>query len=40
MGYMVLAYSIAWILIFGYVLVIGKKHANLQKEIDFLKQLD
>lgn len=40
MGFMYAAYSVVWIVIFGYMLIIGKRHTNLKKEIEFLKQLD
>lgn len=40
MGFMYGAYSVAWVVIFAYLLVIGKKHNKLKKEIEFLKQLD
>lgn len=34
------AYSVAWLIIFGYLLLLGKRHTNLKKEIEFLKQMD
>jgi CcmD family protein len=34
------AYSVVWVVIFGYMLVIGKRHSKLKKDIEFLKQLD
>lgn len=40
MAYMYGAYSIAWVVIFGYLMVIGKRHSKLEKEIEYLKQLD
>ena len=40
MGYMVAAYTVVWGIIFGYVLLIGKRHNDLKKEIEFLKQLE
>ncbi|MCH6266672.1 MULTISPECIES: CcmD family protein [Neobacillus] len=38
--YMLGAYSVAWVVIFAYMLIIGKRHDKLKKEIEFLKQLD
>jgi CcmD family protein len=38
--YMFAAYSVAWVVIFGYLLIIGKRHSKLKKEIEFLKQLE
>jgi CcmD family protein len=34
------AYSVVWVVIFGYLLILGKRQSNLKKEIEFLKQLD
>jgi CcmD family protein len=34
------AYSVAWLVIFAYMLIIGKKHSKLKKEIEFLRQLE
>lgn len=38
--YMYGAYTVAWVVIFGYILIIGKRHSKLKKEIEFLKQLE
>ncbi|MCM2531693.1 CcmD family protein [Neobacillus pocheonensis] len=40
MGYIYGAYSVAWLVIFGYLVMMGKRHSKLKKEIEFLKQLD
>lgn len=40
MGFMYAAYSVVWVVIFGYLLILGKRQSNLKKEIEFLKQLD
>ncbi|WP_077247545.1 CcmD family protein [Bacillus sp. FJAT-27225] len=40
MEFMYGAYSVAWILIFGYIAILGKRQTSLKKEIEFLKQLD
>jgi CcmD family protein len=40
MGFMYAAYSVAWVLIFGYLVILGKRQSGLKKEIEFLKQLD
>ncbi|WP_082306909.1 CcmD family protein [Bacillus sp. FJAT-27245] len=40
MEYMYAAYSVAWIVIFSYLVVLGKRQSNLQKEIEFLKLHD
>jgi CcmD family protein len=34
------AYSVAWVVIFGYMVILGKRHTKLKKEIEFLKQLE
>lgn len=34
------AYSVAWIIIFGYMFILGNRHTKLKKEIEFLKQLE
>jgi len=34
------AYSVAWAVIFSYMLLLGKRHTKLKKEIEFLKQLE
>jgi CcmD family protein len=38
--YMYGAYSVAWVVIFGYMLIIGNRHTKLKKEIEFLQQLE
>jgi CcmD family protein len=38
--YMYGAYSVAWVVIFAYMLILGKRHTSLKKEIEFLKQLE
>ncbi|MEH7417661.1 CcmD family protein [Neobacillus drentensis] len=38
--YMYGAYSVAWVVIFAYMLIQGKRHTKLKKEIEFLKELD
>ncbi|OLS41740.1 CcmD family protein [Bacillus sp. MRMR6] len=40
MGFMYAAYSVVWVVIFGYLLILGKRHNDLRKEIEFLKQLE
>lgn len=40
MAYLMAAYSIVWIVMFGYILVLGKRHDKLLKEIEFLKQFE
>jgi len=40
MGYLMAAYSLVWIIMFAYILILGKRHAKLLKEIEFLKQFD
>ena len=37
------AYSVAWVVIFSYMLILGKRHTKLKKEIeimDFINNLD
>ena len=38
--YMYGSYSVAWVVIFAYMLILGKRHTKLKKEIEFLKELD
>lgn len=40
MGYLYAAYSVIWVIIFGYLFMISKRHNKLKKEIEFLKQLE
>ncbi|CEG27811.1 CcmD family protein [Bacillus sp. B-jedd] len=40
MTYMYAAYSVAWIIIFGYLVILGKRQSSLKKEIEFLKLHD
>jgi CcmD family protein len=40
MEYLWGAYSAIWLIVFGYLLLLGKRHKNLKKEIDFLRQLE
>ncbi|WML45259.1 CcmD family protein [Neobacillus sp. PS3-40] len=34
------AYSVIWLIIFGYLFLLGKRQNNLKKEIEFLKQIE
>jgi CcmD family protein len=34
------AYSAIWLIIFGYLMILGKRQKDLKKEIEFLKQLE
>ncbi|MDP4087455.1 MAG: CcmD family protein [Bacillota bacterium] len=34
------AYSVIWLVIFGYLVFLGKRQSKLKKEIEFLKQLE
>lgn len=38
MNYLFLAYTVTWALIAGYILVLGKRQKNLQKEIKQLEE--
>lgn len=38
--FMYAAYSVAWIIIFGYLFILDKKQKKLKKEMEFLKQLE
>lgn len=38
--FMYAAYSVAWVIILGYMFVLDKKQSKIKKEIEFLKQLD
>jgi CcmD family protein len=34
------AYSVAWLIIFGYLLTIGKRQNKIVKEIEFIKEMN
>ncbi len=38
-GYLFAAYAIAWVLVFGFVLVMLNRQRRLQREIDLLKEI-
>ena len=38
-GYLFAAYAIAWVLVFGFLLVMVNKQRRLQREIDLLKKV-
>lgn len=38
--FMYAAYSVAWVIIFAYIFILDKKQSKIQKEIEFLKQID
>ncbi|MGD8190460.1 CcmD family protein [Brevibacillus ginsengisoli] len=38
MGYLFAAYSVIWVLLAGYILLIGKRQRQLQKEIEMLEE--
>lgn len=38
--FMYAAYSVAWVIIFAYLFIIDKKQSKIQKEIEFLKQIE
>ena len=38
MGYVFAAYTIIWILMFVYLLSLGKRQANLAKELDVISE--
>ncbi|WML47561.1 CcmD family protein [Neobacillus sp. PS3-34] len=40
MNFLYGAYSVIWLIIFGYMMILGRRQAKLKKEIEFLKQLD
>lgn len=40
MAYMLAAYSVAWVVIFGYLFLIGKRQNKLNKEIEFIKEMN
>lgn len=40
MTYLFAAYSIIWLLLAGYMLVIGKRQKDAVKELTFLRELD
>ncbi|CAM3802343.1 CcmD family protein [Mesobacillus zeae] len=40
MTYLVVAYSIVWLIMFGYIYSLGKKQTKLLKEIEFLKEME
>ena len=38
-GFLVAAFIVVWVLLFGYVLYLSNKQKNLQKEIETLKEV-
>ncbi|MGC5324727.1 CcmD family protein [Brevibacillus sp. SYSU BS000544] len=38
MGYLFAAYTIIWLLLGGYILTLGKRQRDLQKQIDMLEE--
>ncbi|MDX8359502.1 MULTISPECIES: CcmD family protein [Bacillaceae] len=40
MGYLFSAYTIAWVLIAGYVVMLGKRQRKLEKELDYIQELE
>jgi len=38
MGYLFAAYTIIWVLIFGYTLILGSREKQLQNELFMLKK--
>ncbi|WP_462412163.1 CcmD family protein [Neobacillus sp. Marseille-QA0830] len=38
--YMYAAYTVAWVVIFGYLFILDRKQSKLKKEMAFLKQLE
>ncbi|WP_081798036.1 CcmD family protein [Neobacillus dielmonensis] len=38
--YMYAAYTVAWVVIFGYLFILDRKQSKLKKDIEFLKQLE
>ncbi|MFZ5641347.1 MAG: CcmD family protein [Bacillota bacterium] len=38
MGYLFAAYTIIWVLIFGYTIILGKREKQLQDELFILKK--
>jgi CcmD family protein len=40
MAYMLAAYSVAWVIIFGYLFSIGKRQSKIVKEMEFIKEMN
>ncbi|MHC0035965.1 CcmD family protein [Pseudoneobacillus sp. C159] len=40
MAYMLAAYSVAWVIIFVYLLSIGKRQSKIVKEMEFIKEMN
>jgi CcmD family protein len=40
MAYMLAAYSVAWLIIFGYLFTVGKRQSKIVKEIEFIKEMN
>ncbi len=40
MEYLVAAYSIIWLMIVGYLFVLGKRQKAIAKQLQFLQELD
>lgn len=40
MSYLFAAYTITWLLIAGYIFVIGKRQKDAVKELQFLRKID
>ena len=38
MGYLFAAYTIIWLLLGGYILTLGRRQRDLQKQIDMLEE--
>jgi len=38
LGYLFVAYTIIWIVVFGYVLFVQRKQQKLQQQIDLLRE--
>ncbi|MFZ5944079.1 MAG: CcmD family protein [Bacillota bacterium] len=39
MLYLFVAYTIIWVIIFGYTLLMGKRQRSIEKEINYLKSI-
>ncbi len=39
-GYLLAAFTIAWLALFGYIFVLSRRQQHLRRDIDLLKEVD
>ncbi|MFS1513690.1 CcmD family protein [Chengkuizengella sp. SCS-71B] len=40
MSYLFVAYMVIWILLSGYLMILGKRQQKINKEIEFIRELE